>query len=142
MLFNKRPRLIERLLLVEDEPLVAFDNEHGLKEAGYEVVATVDNVEDALAVLDEPLDLVLLDVNLAEGENGLEVARAARERNLPVLLVTGHPPADAADFALGCLSKPYNERTLRAALAAVDAMLGGEKPKSTPGLTIYARAAG
>ena len=139
MLFNKRPRLIERLLLVEDEPLVAFDNEHGLKDAGYEVVATVDNVADALATIDEPLDLVLLDINLAGEGSGVDVARAAQARNLSVLLVTGNPPADAADYAVGCLAKPYGAGALRAALAAVDAVLGGDKPKDTPGLTLYDR---
>lgn len=137
MLFNKRPRLIERLLLVEDEPLVAFDNEHGLKDAGYEVVATVDNVPDALAAIDEPLDLVLLDIDLAGEGSGVDIARAAQARNLPVLLVTGNPPPDAADYAVGCLAKPYGAGALRAALAAVDAMLGGDTPKDTPGLTLY-----
>ena len=38
MLFGKRERLIRRILIVEDEPLVAFDNEYLLKDAGYEVV--------------------------------------------------------------------------------------------------------
>ena len=43
MLFVKRKRLIERILLVEDEPLVAFDTEHFLTHEGFEVVATVDS---------------------------------------------------------------------------------------------------
>ena len=43
MLFGKRERRIRRILIVEDEPLVAFDNEYMLKDAGYEIVATVDN---------------------------------------------------------------------------------------------------
>ena len=48
MLFARRKRLISRLLLVEDEPLVAFDTEHFLREAEFEIVATVDRVADAL----------------------------------------------------------------------------------------------
>ena len=52
MLFAKRERRIRRILIVEDEALVAFDNEHGLTEAGYEVVATVDCLADAAAVID------------------------------------------------------------------------------------------
>ena len=47
MLFGKRERTIRRILVVEDEPLVAFDNEHMLQDAGYEVVATVDTLADA-----------------------------------------------------------------------------------------------
>jgi hypothetical protein len=45
MLFAKRERAIRRIVIIEDEPLIAFDNEHLLGEAGYEVVATIDNLE-------------------------------------------------------------------------------------------------
>ena len=38
MLFGKRNRIVKRILIVEDEPLTAFDNETMLEEAGYEVV--------------------------------------------------------------------------------------------------------
>src|ERR671916_556112 len=51
MLFGKRERAIRRILIVEDEPLVAFDNEHLLRECGYEVVATVDTLAEAVRVL-------------------------------------------------------------------------------------------
>ena len=40
MLFGKRNRVVKRILIVEDEPLTAFDNETMLTDAGYEVVAT------------------------------------------------------------------------------------------------------
>lgn len=43
MLFGRRERRINRIMVVEDEPLVAFDNESMLQDAGYVVVATVDN---------------------------------------------------------------------------------------------------
>ena len=44
MLFGKRERHIRRILVVEDEPLVAFDNEYQLSDMGFEVVGTVDNI--------------------------------------------------------------------------------------------------
>ena len=64
------------MLLVEDEPLVAFDTEHFLRDAEYEIVATVDRVADAIAVIGTgvELDLVLVDISLADG-NGVDVAR-------------------------------------------------------------------
>ena len=81
MLFARRERAIRRLIIVEDEPLVAFDNEHLLSEAGYEVVATVDSLAEAKAVIEmEPLDLVLSDIRLNGEGDGLDVARAAAER--------------------------------------------------------------
>ena len=58
MLFGKRKRIVNRILIVEDEPLTAFDNEMTLADLGYEVVATLDRFSDAMAKLDrEPVDL-------------------------------------------------------------------------------------
>ena len=81
MLFGKRERAIRRILIVEDEPLVAFDNEHLLRECGYEVVATVDTLADAVRVLgEEEVDLVLSDIQLNGDGDGMDVARAAGAR--------------------------------------------------------------
>ena len=133
MLFGKRPRKINRLILVEDEPLVAFDNEHFLKNAGYDIVATVDTVIEAVAALAEhEVDLVLADVNLSDGGNGLDVAHAAQVRNVPLMFVTGSCPIDAQTLAVGCLAKPYSQRDLLAAIETVDARLSGRKPRKVP----------
>jgi DNA-binding response OmpR family regulator len=133
-LFGKKPRRITRLLIVEDEPLVAFDTEHLLSDEGYEVVATVDRVTQAVALVGDgqAIDLVLTDVNLADG-SGVEVARAARAREIPVLFVTGACPQEAEALADGCLSKPYAPRDLLAAIGAIDARLDGREPRRLPG---------
>ena len=87
MLFGKRKQLVKRILVVEDEPLTAFDNENVLGDAGYEVVATVDDLEEALAVLDrEEVDLILSDVRLRDDQTGIHLARAAREQGVPDLV--------------------------------------------------------
>ena len=133
MLFGKRPRKINRLILVEDEPLVAFDNEYFLKNAGYDIVATIDTVIEAVAALAEhEVDLVLADVNLSDGGNGLDVAHAAQARNVPLMFVTGSCPIDAQTLAVGCLAKPYSQRDLLAAIETVDARLSGRKPRKVP----------
>lgn len=139
MLFAKRKRRISRILIVEDEPLVAFDNEHMLGDAGYEIVATVDNAAAAREVIEaEELDLVLTDITLAGEGNGVDVARAAGARQVPVLIVTGNCSEEARALALGCLAKPYSERTLLAALQALDAHLQGCTPRRVPEqLTLY-----
>ena len=144
MLFGKRERLIRRILVVEDEPLVAFDNEHMLGDAGYEVVATVDTVADALRVIDEEaLDLVLTDVTLRGEGSGLDVAAAARDKGVPLLFVTGAKPPGAEALAIGWLAKPYNNRLLKAALDAADRLLGGEKARRRPdGFELFGRPAG
>ena len=143
MLFAKRQRMIRRIIIVEDEPLVAFDNEHLLEEAGYEVVATVGDAAGAFAVIGaEPLDLVLTDIALAGDGNGIDVARAARAKGIPVLFVTGNCSEEARALAIGCLAKPYSERTLKAALGAIERQLQGRPMKRPPAqLTLYEAAA-
>lgn len=139
MLFARKARRLKRILIVEDEPLVAFDNEHFLTEAGYQVVATVDSIAAAREVIDAgtALDLVLVDVGLSDG-SGVDVARAAHAADTPVLFVTGQCPDEAKRLGVGCLAKPYSSRELRAALGAIDALLaGGSIGRTPPGLTLY-----
>jgi DNA-binding response OmpR family regulator len=142
MLFGKRERRINRILVVEDEPLVAFDNESMLQDAGYKVVATVDNYADAaVAMAAEQVDLVLTDISLAGEGSGVDVARAAAALGIPVLFVTGNCTAEAQALALGCLAKPYSERVLLDTLRAIDQQLQGRATKRLPEeLTLYARA--
>lgn len=139
MLFGKRERTICRILVVEDEPLVAFDNEYSLGDAGYEVIATVDTLADAARVIEsEELDLVLTDIRLSGEGDGKDVARAAAAKNVPVLFVTGNCPEEAMTLGVGCLTKPYTDKMLKAALDALDRKLAGETVKKVPpGLILY-----
>ena len=143
-MFGRRKRQIACILVVEDDPLIAFDTEHMLGDAGYDVIATVDRVADALAVLarDSKVDLVLADINLADG-SGVDVARAARAKDIPVLFVTGSCPVEARALAAGCLAKPYATRDLGAAIAAIDTVLqGGKPPRRLPaGFSLFLEAA-
>ena len=153
MLFSKRKRIVKRILIVEDEPLVAFDNETMVADAGYVVVATVDRYADAVEVLDSELeelppggdddeeergvDLILTDISLTGKRTGYDLAREAKRRGIPLLFVTAAPPENAEDLALGYLLKPYAERTLRAALKMVDRRLAGERVKAVEGFFLY-----
>jgi DNA-binding response OmpR family regulator len=142
MIFARKKRRIERLLLVEDEPLVAFDTEHFLTDAAFEIVGTVDTVIAATALIEggAAIDLVLVDVRLADG-SGLDVARAARGRAIPVLFVTGNLPPEAAEMAHGFLPKPFGQRDLLAAIMAIDSQIGGKAPKRLPsGMQLFERA--
>jgi CheY-like chemotaxis protein len=134
MFGRKEKRRISRILVVEDEPLVAFDTEHFLHGEGFEIVATVDSVSGALAVIDgdREVHLVLADIALADG-SGVEVARAASARGIEVLFATGNCPNEARAIAAGCLSKPYPQRDLIAAINAIEAVLGGKAPRRLPG---------
>lgn len=132
-----------RLLLVEDEPLIAFDTEHLLSGEDYEIVATVDRVADAVAVIADGQDihLVLVDMDLADG-SGIDVARAAQARGIPVMFVTGKCPGEAEAFATGWLVKPYAQRDLLGAIVAIEAARAGKRPRRLPsGFRLFAAPA-
>ena len=138
MLFGKRKQVVKRILIVEDEPLTAFDNENFLGDAGYVIVATVDDLDEALSVLDrEEVHLVLSDVRLRSDKTGIDLARAAKKRGVPTLFATGHHYPGAAEIAVGCLKKPYSNRQLCKAIEAVDKHLQRQKVKPPKGLELF-----
>ncbi len=130
---------IHRILIVEDDALIAFDNEHALSDAGFSVVATVDNATDALRLIaDGGIDLVMSDVNLSGEGSGVDVAVAARDAGIVLLFVSGHCPVDAQDLAVGCLAKPYTQRDLLGSIEAVDAARSGHRAGELPrALTLF-----
>lgn len=89
-----------RVLLVEDEPLLAFDLSQHLIAAGYEVVGPAGSVARALCLVGETgCDVAVLDVNLGR-ETAEPVAELLRRRGTPFVALSGysadqHPPAFA-----------------------------------------------
>ena len=139
MLFGRRKRIVKRILIVEDEPLVAFDNENMLSDCGYEIVATVDDFDRAIEILDseEEVHLVLSDVRLKSEQTGLDLARHAKSKGVPTLFATGFPHDGAHEVAVGCLLKPYSERQLIKAIECVDRHLQNQSFKAPKGLQIF-----
>ena len=138
MLFGKRKQVVKRILIVEDEPLTAFDNENILGDAGYEIVATVDDFDEALEVIErEEVHLVLSDVRLRSQQNGIDLAHAAKAKGIPTLFATGHAYPAAANVAVGCVKKPYTERQLCKAIECVDRHLQGETVKPPKGVELF-----
>jgi PAS domain S-box-containing protein len=96
-----------RILVVEDETIVAMDIEHGLKEAGYEVVAKASSGAEALRMVREhEPDLVLMDIRLQGPMDGIEAACQIRQRfATPVVFLTAH--ADAATVQKAKMAEPF-----------------------------------
>ena len=146
MLFSRgkeKDRRIRRVLIVEDEPIVAFNHETLLLDAGYEVTGTVDNAADALALIEAGnCDLVLADITISGEGDGLDVARAAGARGIAVLFAAGSCPIGGEAFAVGCLAKPFSAQMLKAAIEVVDRILAGKAPQRIPeGLSLYPASA-
>ena len=123
-----------RLLVIEDEALVALEIESILRDVGYEIVGIADSLDGALAIASGTRpDLALVDMHLAEGQSGLTLAAALKARGTPTLFVTGNCPAEAgAGLAIGCLHKPFSDRSLAGAVAVAGEILNGSTPETLP----------
>ena len=97
------------LLLVEDERLIAMTERRLLERAGYSVVEAHSGSEavDAVAA-DQSIDLVLMDIDLGDGLNGVEAARRILElRELPIVFLTSHTEQDYVDLVKQVSSYGY-----------------------------------
>lgn len=112
----------QRVLVVEDEWLIANELEQELNEAGFSIVGPVGSVEGALAAIEAgQIDAAVLDVRL-QSEDSYPVAERLQERDIPFLFITGYSSGDIADRyrSHACLQKPFSSRGL---LEAVTGML-------------------
>lgn len=89
----------KRILLVEDEAVLAIQERRFLAAMGYEVVHVFSG-EEALSAVREGVDLILMDVDLGPGLSGPEVAEAIlEEQEVPILFLTSQTSAEAIDKA-------------------------------------------
>jgi len=98
-----------RVLLVEDEALIAMLLEDMLSDLGCDVIATAPQIDEAVALArTETIDLAIVDINL-RGVPAYPVACALRERRIPFAFVTGYGAAgtDPAYRDVPVLQKPF-----------------------------------
>jgi CheY-like chemotaxis protein len=133
-----------RILIVEDEAIIALEIDAVLTDTGHSVVGIAREVATALAVAAaQRPDLALVDLNLANNTSGAVAARHLLEMyGVPAIFVSGNPnDCRRVGFqtgALGCLSKPFKDSELIEAIAAAQALLAGQRPRTSPGgLEIY-----
>jgi CRP-like cAMP-binding protein/CheY-like chemotaxis protein len=110
-----------RVLVVEDEGVVALDITQELESAGYEVVATATTGEDAVAKASELRpDVILMDINIHGAFDGITAAERINTQNpIPVIFVTAHADETTLQRAkltrpFGYVIKPFEPNELRA----------------------------
>ncbi|MBB3017513.1 CheY-like chemotaxis protein [Microvirga lupini] len=112
-----------RILVVEDEILIALELESLLQDLGHDVVGIAASSEDALSLArDLKPDLAFVDIHLSDGPTGVDVARhLGNEHQVTVLFMTANAKRIPEDFAgaWGVIAKPYTERGVREALSYV-----------------------
>ncbi|MGC9521928.1 MAG: response regulator [Anaerolineae bacterium] len=113
-----------KILIVEDEAMVAIVMRWTLERLGYEVCGTVATGDEAVqSAHDDQPDLILMDVHLPGAMNGIEAAKTiATARDVPFIFFTGYSDTEVAKLAAplepaACLMKPVANDTLADAVA-------------------------
>ena len=123
--WNKSPMQLKdtRILIVEDEIVVASEIKLRLEEMGYGVIGIVNNGRDAILKADlyDP-DIILMDITLKGRMTGLEATREiAKVSDIPVIFITAHTDKSTLDSARaasshGIFTKPFSDVELQAAI--------------------------
>jgi len=115
--------VLKRILVVEDEALVALYTQELLEDAGHTVVGLAATGESALALAaHERIDLALLDIRLPGGMDGIAVGEALRARHgIPVIFISGTLDREtlartSAVAPVACLQKPVRPGELLSAV--------------------------
>ena len=116
-----------RILVVEDEPLLAMLLEESLAELGHEVIGCAASIDQAMLIMDEAgiagnaLDFALLDFTLADDATSAPVAMRLRDDGTPFVYLTGHRSLPlGGDIPIApLLTKPFTLNQLEVALRTV-----------------------
>ncbi len=133
-----------RILIVEDEALVAMELRFVLEDLGHEVVGIAADSETALTLARETdIDLALVDIHLSDGPTGVTIGRElAVDHKVAVLFMTANPGMvrNGVAGAIGVLSKPTDERIVQDAVSyALDIRSGEARNMAPPQLQLFAQ---
>jgi DNA-binding response OmpR family regulator len=112
-----------KILIVEDEVLVAMELEAILEDLGHEPVGIAPDLATADGFCNADIDLALVDLNLRDGLTGPEIGKRLCAQGVTVLFITANPRilGEGISGTIGVLTKPTDEDTVK---AAIDYVLG------------------
>jgi DNA-binding response OmpR family regulator len=125
-------RASNTLLIAEDDVLIATVLKDELEDAGYHILDLTDRVADALEIAKASApNLALVNIDLADGDDGVELADALKTLGIPVLLISGQVSRarSARTVAIASLPKPYDAADM---VLAVDYLLARLQGKASP----------
>ncbi|WP_296015770.1 response regulator [uncultured Agrobacterium sp.] len=124
-----------RIIIVEDEALLALELESEVEAAGHSVVGVAADSASAIALIEkESADFAFVDIHLLDGPTGVDVGRFLASKNVPYVFVSGNIKRIPPDFAgaVGAIEKPYTVNGLQNALGYLDALISGKNGLVVP----------
>jgi response regulator of citrate/malate metabolism len=118
-----------KVMIVEDEVLLAMELESEVQMAGHEVTGLAMSSAQAREQLESSRpDFAFVDIHLLDGPTGIDVGRELAAADVPYVFVSGNIKKIPEDFAgaLGAIEKPYTMNGMKNALTYVSAFLTGE----------------
>lgn len=112
-----------RVMIIEDEPIIAMDIQAIVEESGHEVVGISRTRDEAVAMFDkEAPQLVLADVQLADGSSGIDASNDILEKDasMPIVFITAYPErllTGERPEPTFLITKPFNAEQVRAAVS-------------------------
>jgi len=127
-----------KLLIVEDESIVALDIKNALLKLGHEVIACVTNADDAISCIKKNRpDIIIMDIHLNHSKDGIETAEEIQKiAHIPVIYLTAFADDETISRAvktnpIGYLIKPFKREELKSTI-----LLGLHKKTITDSATI------
>ena len=123
-----------RVLVVEDEILVAMEIENIVEDMGHLPIGVAQDSTRARE-LAKDAELAFVDLNLVDGPTGIELGRELAHKGVTVLYMTANPGqlGDGVPGAIGVLPKPVNDQDLKQALDYCVAVRRQTAPVTPPG---------
>ncbi|WP_333805525.1 response regulator [Sulfurospirillum sp.] len=129
-----------KLLIVEDESIVALDIKNALVKLGHEVIACVTNADDAIACIkNNRPDIIIMDIHLNHSKDGIETAEEIqRIAHIPIIYLTAFADDETISRAvktnpIGYLIKPFKREELKSTI-----LLGLHKKTMAEGTVVDA----
>lgn len=119
---SRHPDQSMKIFICEDNALIALMLEDLVEDLGHQACGIADRYDTALAgSLDEGAELVLVDLDLADGPTGLDLVDALAARGLPAIVVSGQADGiDREHRAVAVMRKPVERQALGRVIAGVE----------------------
>lgn len=127
--------MVARVLIVEDEMLVAMEMEALIEDLGFQTVGIAADRREAGQLAEQRPDVALVDLNLRDGLTGPSIGRDLAARGVQVVFVTANPRDLRGGVAgtLGVCEKPVDDGTIASVLGFAVARRQGRPASPPPG---------